>query len=293
MKNFGLNSEYGRLSAVLLFKPGIELNNHPDPISIDHLRPIDYEKFSWEFDQIVKTYSALGIKVFLIDGSPLNDDRRYLYNMMYCRDLLFMTPKGAIIGNMARNLRQQEVLYAEKTLKSLNIPVLKQISSPGTFEGADALWVKKNLVAIGVGNRTNEEAFQQIKKILATMNVDCVSLPSYQTKTQHLLGTVQFVDKDIVLVRSEIADKEITNFLKSYHYTVVNVPENNEVRTKQAMNIVTVEPGKIIMTAGCPETKALFLHAGLTIAAELELAQLINGAGGLACATGIIARGDI
>lgn len=56
------------------------------------------------------------------------------------------------------------------------------------------------------------------------------------------------------------------------------------------MNIVTVSPRTIIMNADCPETKGLYLKAGLTIAAEIRMTQLINGAGGLACATGIISR---
>jgi N-dimethylarginine dimethylaminohydrolase len=152
------------------------------------------------------------------------------------------------------------------------------------------LWVNKNLVVVGVGHRTNMEAYEQIKYQLARMNVNCLALPSYQTKTQHILGTVQIVDHDLVLVRDEITDKEVIRFLTEQHFTIISIPENHEVRTKQAMNIVTVSPRNIIMTADCPETKALFTNAGLSITAELDLTQLIHGAGGLACATGIIAR---
>lgn len=290
MKKYGLNTEYGRLSSVLLYKPGIEINNYPDPAKIDQLRQIDHTVISTEFDTVIQTFESFDVKVIQIDSAPLSDDRWYLYNMMYCRDLLFMTPEGAIIGNMANSSRKSEVLYAERTLKDNDIPVLMKISGGGRFEGADALWVNKKLVVVGVGNRTNKEAYEQIKYQLSKMNVDCIALPSFQTKTQHILGTVQFVDHDLVLVRSGITDKQVSDFLIKQQYQVLNVPENAEVRTRQAMNIVTLSPRKIIMTAGCPETKELFINAGIHIAVELELTQLINGAGGLACATGIIAR---
>lgn len=44
------------------------------------------------------------------------------------------------------------------------------------------------------------------------------------------------------------------------------------------------------MAAGCPETKQIYRNAGIEVVAELPILQLINGAGGLACATGILAR---
>jgi N-dimethylarginine dimethylaminohydrolase len=288
-----LNSEFKKLTSVLLYKPGVEIENYPDTEKIQHNHKIDHKKISAEFDNTIDTFRSLGIHVILIDPSPINDDRWYLYNMMYCRDLLFMTPQGAILSNMFADIRKEEVKYAERMLRKNNIPILHTISGNGRFEGADALWINDKSVVIGVGNRTNEDAFDQIKSVLQKMNVSCVSLPSYQTKTQHLLGTVQLVDKDMVLIRHEITDKNVIRFFEKQNYTVVRVPENTEVTSKQAMNIVTVSPRNIIMTANCPETKMIFENAGLKIAAELELTQLINGAGGLACATGIISRSII
>ena len=293
MMQFGLNSEYGKLKSVLLYKPGPEIHNYSRPASIDHLRPIDHAAISDEFDNIIKTFEGLGINIIQIDPTPITDDRMYLYNMMYCRDLFFMTPEGAILGNMANSTRKDEILYAERTLIANNIPIVHKISGKGMFEGADALWINNNLVIVGVGNRTNNEAYLQIKLALSKMNVDCISLPSYQTKTQHILGTVQFVDRNLVIVRQEITDNEVNRFLKEHDFTIINVPENNEVRTKQAMNIVTISPRTIVMTADCRESKELFIKAGLTIAAELDLTQLINGAGGLACAVGIVGREEV
>ncbi len=102
-----------------------------------------------------------------------------------------------------------------------------------------------------------------------------------QDRTQHLLGIVQIVDRDLALLRHEIADPEIGRLLESLGFFVVPVPESEEVATRQAMNIVTAAPRTIMMTAGCPETKALYQRAGITVAAEVELTQLLRGRAGL------------
>jgi N-dimethylarginine dimethylaminohydrolase len=231
--------------------------------------------------------------VVLMDPTPLGADRSYRYNLMYCRDLFFMTPQGAILSNMANSTRSEEPLYAGRTLEACGIPLLHTVCGEGRFEGADALWLGKNLVLVGVGNRTNCQGYQQIKTVLHQQGVKCLQVPSYQTQTQHLLGTLQIVDGNLALLRHGIADHALGRLLETHGFEIIRIPENHEVRTRQAMNIVTVAPRTILMTAGCPETRSLFEEAGLTIAAELELTQLLQGAGGLACATGIVARGSI
>jgi hypothetical protein len=44
------------------------------------------------------------------------------------------------------------------------------------------------------------------------------------------------------------------------------------------------------MPAGCPETRRTFEDAGIEVAGEIRITELLQGAGGLACATGILAR---
>jgi N-dimethylarginine dimethylaminohydrolase len=264
--------------------------NHPRPAEIQQLRPINHGTMTREYAAIMAAFSDRGVRVATIDPTPLGPGTDYCFNMMYCRDLLFMTPRGAIMAAMANPTRRGEVPYAARTLERLGVPILHTVSGDGRFEGADALWLRHDLVIVGVGNRTNREAFHQLATVLAGQGVTCIPLPSRQTKTQHLLGSLQLVDRDLALVRGEIIDPAVTAFLQGEGYRVVELGETGEIRERQAMNIVTVAPRTIFMTAGCPETKRIYRQAGLEVAAELEISQLINGAGGLACATGIIAR---
>lgn len=290
MTPYGLNAEYTPITNVLLYPPGPEVGNHPHPAEIQQLRPIDHGTVTREYAAIMEAFGRRGIGVEIIDPTPLGTDRDYCYNMMYCRDLFFMTPGGAVLAAMANPTRREEIRYAARTLERLGVPILHTISGDGRFEGADALWLRDDLVIVGVGNRTNREAFTQLAAVLANQGVACIPLPSTQVKTQHLLGSLQLVDRDLALVREEIIDPAITSFLRGEGFRVVGIGENSEVRQHQAMNIVTVAPRTIFMTNRCPETKRLYQQAGLEVAAELEISQLINGAGGLACATGVLAR---
>jgi N-dimethylarginine dimethylaminohydrolase len=244
-----------------------------------------------EFDSIISCFKNLGIAVSLIDPTPINDDYWYRYNLMYCRDLFFMTPRGAIMACMANTSRSAETLYAARTLESLGIPLLHTVCGAGRFEGADAVWLNERLVLVGIGNRTNRQGYDQVAEILTGQGVQCIPVPSNQTRTQHLLGTLQIVDRDLALVRDELIDNEVLTLLADHGLSLVRIPENREILTRQAMNIVTVAPRTIIMTAGCPETRSIFEKGGLTVAAEFDLTQLMLGAGGLACATGVVGRG--
>jgi N-dimethylarginine dimethylaminohydrolase len=91
-------------------------------------------------------------------------------------------------------------------------------------------------------------------------------------------------------VRTEIAPKRLLNILREKKFSIIEVPETEEVKIWQGMNVVTIKPRTIIMPANCPRLKRLYSASGITVVAEIEIDQLLNGAGGLACATGILAR---
>lgn len=290
--HYSVDSEYMPLKAVLLYKPGREIETVDVPEELLYERKIEYDVMDKEYRQIIRLYRDLKINIHLIDSTKINGgDNNYLFNLMYVRDLLFMTPGGAILSRMAYDIRRQEVKYAKKALEKKEVPIKTAIKDNNTFEGADALWVNEKLVVVGTGNRTNKGGFRQVKEELERQGVDCISV-SVPEGIQHLLGVLQFIDSDKALVRIDLVGKDIIDVLEQNKIKVVAVHETEEIRSKQAMNFVTIAPRKIIMAAGCPQTKTIYKQAGIEIAAEVEITQLINGGGGLACATGILSRSD-
>lgn len=287
---YSVDSEYKLLKAALLSKPHPRIENVDNPGKALHLAKIDYAIIENEFEQLIKLYKKFKIKVILIDPFEIKStDEQSVFNLIFTRDHFFMTPRGAIMARMFSDIRRKEVKYAEKTLKSAGVRIRKVIQDSGTFEGADALWVNSKLVIVGVGKRTNLEGFRQVREEFKKDNIKCICV-SAPGNVLHLLGALQFVDAGIVLIREDSVDLEIINLLKRNKIKTIMVPENSEIRKKQAMNFVTIAPRVIIMPAGCPQMKKFYERFQIKIAAEIFVSQLIHGAGGIGCATGILAR---
>lgn len=287
-----LNSEYKPVKAVLLYKPRPEISKITNAVSILYNQPIDFRIMDQEFNTLIELYKRLNISVYLIDDQLDIKNTHYLYNMMYVRDLVFMTPLGAIISRMKYDVRQDEVICVENALLNIGIPIIHKIYMDGTLEGADVLWLNEKTVLIGVGNRTNGSGYNQVREVLNDMGVECIPV-SVPQGIQHLLGVVQFVDCQVALVRTELVDKEIIRILTNNQIKIVSIPENIEVRERQAMNVVTVEPRKVIMPSHCAETEKIYKQNNIEVIACIKISQLINGAGGLACATAILSRSQV
>ena len=284
-----VDSEYKRLEAVLLYCPGSELRSVRNPNAVQHLVRIDPGAIKKEFAGIASAFRKLGVAVHFPPRAFASGRWPEKLNLMYVRDLFFNTREGAVVSRMASAVRAGEEKHASLALAELGVPIARTISGRGLFEGADALWLDAKTVVCGVGNRTNAEGFAQLKEVLRAQGVMAVSTP-LPRGVQHLLGILQIVDARLALVRVEIAPKSLVGLLVRRGFAVVPVPEIEETTARLGMNVVTVAPRTSVMPKGCPTLKRAYAVAGVAVAAEVEIGQLARGAGGLACAVGILSR---
>ncbi len=284
-----VDSEWMPLKAVLLHLPSKEVEGPINPGDVLFTQRVSHEGLVKELNGLARTYRALGIRVFFIETNSAESPNGYLYNLMYVRDIFFPTPFGAVLSSMSREIRRPENKVAGDTLGGMGANIRAGVSLPGTFEGADALWVGKNLVAIGVGKRTNMDGFLQVRQALLPFGVRCVMLPA-PGQALHLLGAIQFVSHDAAAVRHEIVGPGVLCFLRRHSINIIKIPESDEVRAMHAMNIVTIAPGSVIMHDECPETERILRRRGIRIISKVRARQLCAGGGGIACATGILAR---
>jgi len=282
----GADSEFNRLQEVLLYSPPKRPLAIRNPERVQHLRPLDWRKLAREIAKLEAVFKKHGVTVRRLDADWFSLPKP---NLMFIRDHFFMTPWGAVLGRMASPVRAGEEKWAQKALADSSIPLLGFVRGRGTFEGADALWLSRHMVLVGVGNRTNRQGFLQIKKLLAEFGVKTVAV-SLPKSVQHLLGLLQIVDARTALVRSQVVRNPLLKILARQRIRCIDVPESAEVSERQGMNIVTLAPRRIIMPANCPQLRALYKQNGLTVVEEVPFEQGLNAAGGLACATGILSR---
>jgi N-dimethylarginine dimethylaminohydrolase len=281
---WGVASEWMVLRAVLLHRPGPEIEAVPeDPNAVQMLEPIDIERVRREHDALAEAYRSEGVAVHYLE--PVTTPPP---NTMFMCDLLFMTPEGAVLARPASTVRAGEEMHVARRLADLEIPILRSVRGGGVFEGADALWVDERTVLLTTGLRTNDEGAAQVQALLEEMGVEVVRV-DLPYGTMHLLGQVNFADRNLAVVWPGRVPHKAVRLLRARGFEVLWLPDEVEAREGMALNFVTLAPRRVLMPAGCPRTRALYRAAGIECV-EVEIGELRKAAGGMGCLTGVLNR---
>lgn len=274
-------TEYRPLKEVLLYIPGPDIATHEDAESVLFQMPVRVEELRRTFGELVAAYIRQGIRPLIL--RPFDDTRAP--NLMFMRDTFVPTSYGPILGWSPHAIRQTEAGPVEAALKRANRGFVGYIFSPATLEGADVLWTKEHECIVGVGNRTNEKAVEQLESLLPRRRIIPVPVPK---NVQHLLGCLQIVDQGHAVLRECAA--YLKDVVRDLGYHVDVIPENTEMQSRWAFNFVVIAPGRIIAAAGNPKTNTWLNEHGIDIVETVHQDELNKAAGGIACATGILHR---
>lgn len=283
---WSVTSEIGKLRAVLVHRPGKELDNITDLEKV-HMRDfIDAEKARWEHDELVKVYRENGVEVYNVDETY--DD---CPNAMFCHDLVLGTPEGVVIARPGIEVRSKEVRPVAKKIADIGIPIVRSIHGSGIFDGACATWVDKETVFVGTGTRCNQEGLRQVTETFKSMGVKNIITLSIARNQNHLDGFLSIVDKKLAVTYPYITPNIIYEELGKRGFDFVEIPAFEE-KINFAANSVALEPGKIIMPKGAPKTVELLRKKGVEVI-ELDLEEIKKGGGSVHCLTAFLKRDDI
>lgn len=281
--SFGMDSEWARLKAVMLYRPGAELEASADPESVQFEEAVDYDLARVQHDGIAQAYRDVGVTVHHLavpgGGQP---------NQMFMADLMFMTPEGVILARPASVVRAGEERRAARKLAELGIPIVRSVSGTATFEGADALWLDPQTVILGRGLRTNAAGAVQIRSMLAEMGVAVVQV-DLPFGAMHLMGMLRIVDRDLATAWPTRLVVGAVEALRERGYHVAFLPDEHEANQRSAHNYVTVGPREILMSANCPMTQAFYERHGITCH-TVDVSELRKAAGAVGCLSGILQR---
>ncbi len=164
--DWGVSSEIGRLRAVLLRRPGAELDAVTDFEAMQMRSDLMPDVVRAQHDALADAYRAHGVAVHQVAQGRIDKP-----NAMFVRDLMLMTPEGAIVTRPASTVRAGEERLVAEALARLGVPILMSVHGSGTFEGADVAWVDKDLCFLAEGLRTNEEGANQVERMLREIGV--------------------------------------------------------------------------------------------------------------------------
>ena len=279
----GVDSEWAQLEAVLLHRPGPEIEAIADANNVLMLDVPNAAQARQQHDNLAKAYQNAGVPVDYVKPSDTPPP-----NLMFVADLFFMTPEGAILARPASTVRAGEERVVARKLAELGIPILRYVRGNGVFEGSDATWIDSNTAIVGAGLRTNAEGAAQVASLLEEMGIDVirVGLPS---EAMHLMGTLRFVDCDLAICWKARIPSVAVKALRDHGYAVSFIPDEEEAVRGMALNFVTLGPRRILMPKGNPKTQSFYEDLDVDCD-TVEIGELHKAAGGIGCLTGILRR---
>ncbi|MCL6429271.1 MAG: amidinotransferase [Anaerolineae bacterium] len=285
--DWGCCSEVGRLRAVLLHRPGPELESVRDPAASLFVERMDLERARAQHDALADVYRANGVRVYYIEDAPPEKP-----NVVFARDLVAMTPEGAIVARMGTSVRRGEERFAAEALGVLGVPIVRTITGTATFEGADLMWANRDLAFVGVSRRTNVEGAQMVAAELRRMGVGEVVFVHVPYSEGHLDGFMNFVTRDTAVVFPVQVPYTVVEALRRHGYRIIEVESIREIRHGCGLNFVALEPGRVVMpAAGNVEIRRKLEAAGVECI-EVEIDELMKGGGAVHCMTAFLKRDE-
>ncbi|MGE5601894.1 MAG: dimethylarginine dimethylaminohydrolase family protein [Nitrososphaerales archaeon] len=279
--DWGVASEFGRLRAVLLHRPGAEIDRVTDYNAALWMAPMDCELARRQHDAMADAYRAHGVAIHYIEHADPDKP-----NSHFVRDQMLMTPEGVIVARPASRQRAGEERYLCEALGRIGVPVLLTVHGDGLFEGADAALAGRGLAFVAQGMRTNGAGADQVAWALRQLrfNVVRIQLPP-PTRSVHLDGVLTIVSPNLALYRPELPALA-RDTLSEHGFQLFCIPEEDR---NMPGNVVALAPGNVLMPAGNPHTKRLLEDAGCRVE-EVDTSEINKSGGSIHCMTGFLRR---
>ncbi len=282
--DWGVSSEIGRLRAVPLRRPGPELDAVIDFDAMQMRSDLIPDVVRAQHDALAEAYRGYGVAVHHVEQGRIDKP-----NAMFVRDLMLMTPEGAIVTRPASTVRAGEERLLAEALARLGVPILMSVHGSGTFEGADVAWVDRDLCILADGLRTNEEGADQVERMLREIGVAPVVRVGLPHGAMHLDGLLAILDRDLAAVWPRRTPYKVVETLRQRGFRLIEVEDEDEAQHWLPMNAVAVAPGEILMPAGGDRMRERYEAAGVRCH-TVDVGECIKAGGGIHCMTGFLKR---
>ncbi len=268
---------------VLVKRPGPAFGAAFDDPAHGFLHPVDLEAAQREHDAFATTLAGLGARVHALETELASPD------LVYTFDPLLVTDRGAIPLRPGKPNRADEPAAIEAWTRAAGIPTIGRIEAPGTVEGGDTLWLRRDLFCIGRTLRTNDDGARQLAQLVGG-NVRIFDLPYWRGPAEliHLMSVVSPVADDLAVVYLPLLPVGLWELLGTLGVRLVEVPDAEF--TTLGCNVLAVRPRVVIVAEGNPRTKAALVAAGCEVHTYPATEIGVNGSGGPTCMTRPILR---
>lgn len=282
-RSWGADSEYGRLTDVLLCAP-----THLKPVpccavTAAHLR----NGFAYSVGEAIRQHHALeavlrasGVRCHVVDASPALPD------LAFARDATLMTPWGLVELNLATDHRRPESRHIARFAEARGVPLIGRIEH-GTVEGGDVCLIRPGTVVIGCSDeRTNAEGARSLAALFERHGWRAY-IHAFDPHFLHLDTQFAMLDANRALAAVDVLDDAFLAFVEGLGIELVPVTYK-EVQ-QLGGNVLSLGGGRIVSAASNWRVNRVLLGLGYDVAA-VDLDQFTACGGGVHCLTLPLAR---
>ena len=297
-RRWGCTSDVGRLRAVLVHRPGVEIRVVDPDRYIAEIgafgdvekgwywrgpEPPDLPRMQSQHDALVKVLQDEGVEVIRLE--PPAPGRTKSCSP---RDAMVEVDGGAVVCRLGARIRRGEELPVTRTLARAGMPILRTVHGTGILEGGSFAWLDRRTAVVGLGTRANAEGARQLEEVLRPQGVELlrVQLPGYR---QHLDGLFVMIDVDTALVNPTLAPYALIEKLAELRIRTIDLhPEDSPF----TINCLAVRPGRVVMSESSPYTLDRLAKEGIEVV-SLEFEAVYRGGGGIHCSTAPLQRDPV
>lgn len=219
-----------------------------------------------QYNKFINKLSINDIKINFID----TDDQ--LTDQIFIQDVGFVIEDVLFISKMNDNKRKKETEYLKKFAKENNI---KFYEMKNNIEGGDVIHYD-NIVFVGLSNRTNIEACEEIRDVLARLSSPIGVVPiRFDCSKVHLDTVFNILDKNSAIISPYVYDREkIEKFIPNI-YDISKEDADN-----MGTNYVYLGNKKIISSN--KNVSNILQNAGYTVE-YIDYSEISKAGGGLEC----------
>jgi len=208
-------------------------------------------------------------------------------------DPAFMTPAGAVLLRMGKDLRRGEEEPLGAGLTAAGVPIIGRVGNDGRLEGGDLLRLDAQTVALGLGFRSNLAGCRQLERILAEQETRVVAfdLPYLEGERAclHLRSLVSLLAPDLAVVYRPLLPVRLWRILEQ-RFDIVDVPEREF--PSMGPNVLALGPRRCLMLEGNPITRRRLERAGCEVLTYRGDELSLKAEGGPTCLTLPLWRSD-
>jgi len=259
-----INNGYDTLKSCLLCYPS---NYRITSKSNKFYNKVDYTLALNQYNKYINYLIENGVKPIFIDITSSS-------KQVYTKDIAFVIEDILFISKMSLKERKEEI----EAIKKLALEEkLDYYIMQNNIEGGDVA-VGDKVIFVGVSNRTNLHAIEELKKILVLKGIKKEVIPiNFDNSMLHLDCVFSLIGKESALVSPYVYDKEV---VKKYIKNIIEVTK--EEADAFATNIVYLGNQKLVTSNISMGNKLKELGYDVKI---LDYSEIIKGEGSVDCCT--------